>query len=117
VTHHVDDVPMRSAGSTSTEPPLSHSGPWWRSAVFYQVYPKSFADGNGDGLGDLIGLRDRLDYLQQLGVDACGSARSTRRPVLTAGTTLRTRRMSTRYSARLPTSTRWWPPRTHGGSE
>jgi alpha-glucosidase len=38
--------------------------------VFYQVYPKSFADGNGDGLGDLIGLRDRLDYLQQLGVDA-----------------------------------------------
>ena len=38
--------------------------------MFYQVYPKSFADGNGDGLGDLIGLRDRLDYLQQLGVDA-----------------------------------------------
>jgi len=70
VTHRVDDVPMRSAGSTSTEPPLSHSEPWWRSAVFYQVYPKSFADGNGDGLGDLIGLRDRLDYLQQLGVDA-----------------------------------------------
>ena len=44
--------------------------PWWRTAVFYQVYPKSFADGNGDGVGDLIGLRDRLDYLQQLGVDA-----------------------------------------------
>ena len=54
VTHHVDDVPIRSAGS-STEPPLSHSEPWWRSAVFYQIYPRSFADGNGDGIGDLIG--------------------------------------------------------------
>ena len=38
--------------------------------MFYQVYPRSFADGNGDGVGDLIGLRERLDYLQQLGVDA-----------------------------------------------
>jgi alpha-glucosidase len=43
---------------------------WWRSAVFYQVYPKSFADGNGDGIGDLIGVTQRLDYLQLLGVDA-----------------------------------------------
>ena len=70
MTHHVDDVPTLLGGSTSTEPPLACSEPWWRSAVFYQVYPKSFADGNGDGVGDLIGLRDRLDYLQQLGVDA-----------------------------------------------
>ncbi|MEO9238385.1 MAG: alpha-amylase family glycosyl hydrolase, partial [Jatrophihabitantaceae bacterium] len=43
---------------------------WWRSAVFYQIYPKSFADGNGDGIGDLIGIRNRLDYLQTLGIDA-----------------------------------------------
>ncbi|MGI8664816.1 MAG: glycoside hydrolase family 13 protein [Jatrophihabitans sp.] len=43
---------------------------WWRSAVFYQIYPKSFADGNGDGIGDLIGVRDRLDYLKMLGIDA-----------------------------------------------
>ncbi|MDQ1737317.1 MAG: alpha-glucosidase, partial [Pseudonocardiales bacterium] len=43
---------------------------WWRTAVFYQVYPKSFADGNGDGVGDLIGVKDRLDYLALLGVDA-----------------------------------------------
>jgi alpha-glucosidase len=43
---------------------------WWRDAVFYQVYPRSFADGNGDGIGDLIGLRERLDYLVALGVDS-----------------------------------------------
>ena len=43
---------------------------WWRSAVFYQIYPRSFADGNGDGIGDLIGVRNRLDYLKLLGVDA-----------------------------------------------
>jgi len=44
--------------------------PWWRSAVVYQIYPRSFADGNGDGVGDLDGLRRRLDHLAWLGVDA-----------------------------------------------
>jgi len=43
---------------------------WWRDAVVYQVYVRSFADGNGDGTGDIAGLRDRLDYLKDLGVDA-----------------------------------------------
>ncbi|GAA2792256.1 glycoside hydrolase family 13 protein [Nonomuraea dietziae] len=43
---------------------------WWRDAVVYQVYPRSFADGNGDGTGDLIGVRERLGYLSELGVDA-----------------------------------------------
>jgi alpha-glucosidase len=43
---------------------------WWKEAVFYQVYPRSFADGNGDGIGDLPGLIDRLDYLADLGIDA-----------------------------------------------
>ena len=42
---------------------------WWRDAVFYQVYPKSFQDSNGDGIGDIPGIISRLDYLQQLGVD------------------------------------------------
>ena len=46
------------------------STPWWRRAVVYQVYIRSFADGNGDGTGDITGLRSRLDYLQELGVDA-----------------------------------------------
>ena len=44
--------------------------PWWRSAVVYQVYPRSFADGNGDGIGDIAGLRARLPYLVNLGIDA-----------------------------------------------
>ncbi|WP_051426687.1 glycoside hydrolase family 13 protein [Jiangella gansuensis] len=43
---------------------------WWRSAVIYQVYVRSFADGNGDGTGDLAGVRRRLPYLKDLGVDA-----------------------------------------------
>ncbi len=43
---------------------------WWQTAAFYQIYPRSFADGNGDGIGDFAGMIDRLDYLQSLGVDA-----------------------------------------------
>jgi alpha-glucosidase len=43
---------------------------WWRTAVIYQVYPRSFADSNGDGVGDLAGIRHRLDALAELGVDA-----------------------------------------------
>jgi len=49
--------------------------PWWQSAVFYQIYPWSFQDSNGDGIGDLRGIQSRLDYLRDgtttsLGVDA-----------------------------------------------
>jgi len=44
--------------------------PWWQHAVFYELYPRSFADSNGDGIGDLNGITSRLDYLQGLGVDA-----------------------------------------------
>jgi len=43
--------------------------PWWRSGVLYQIYPRSFADSNADGIGDLPGLIDRLDHLEWLGVD------------------------------------------------
>lgn len=43
---------------------------WWKEAVFYQIYPRSFCDSNGDGIGDLPGIISRLDYLQELGVDA-----------------------------------------------
>lgn len=44
--------------------------PWWKKAVIYQIYPKSFQDSNGDGIGDLPGIISRLDYLQKLGIDA-----------------------------------------------
>ena len=43
---------------------------WWQSAVFYEIYPRSFYDTNGDGIGDLNGITAKLDYLQDLGVDA-----------------------------------------------
>ncbi len=49
---------------------LSDDPSWWRSAVIYQVYLRSFADGSGDGVGDIAGIRDRLPYLAGLGVDA-----------------------------------------------
>ena len=44
--------------------------PWWKHAVVYEIYPRSFQDSNGDGIGDLNGITSRLDYLQHLGVDA-----------------------------------------------
>ncbi len=48
----------------------TRAGQWWRDAVVYQVYVRSFADANGDGVGDLAGVLDRLPYLRDLGVDA-----------------------------------------------
>jgi alpha-glucosidase len=48
----------------------SDARPWWRDAVFYQVYVRSFADSDGDGLGDIPGIASRLRYLRDLGVDA-----------------------------------------------
>ena len=43
---------------------------WWRDGIIYQIYPRSFADSNNDGIGDLPGITDKLDYLQDLGIDA-----------------------------------------------
>ncbi len=43
---------------------------WWQQVVFYQIYPRSFADGNGDGIGDFVGMTTRLDYLRELGIGA-----------------------------------------------
>src|SRR3954463_1283055 len=44
--------------------------PWWQTCVIYQIYPRSFQDSNGDGIGDLRGIAKRLPYLTELGVDA-----------------------------------------------
>ena len=58
----------RSPDSSATAPPRGDA--WWRTAVVYQVYVRSFADSGDDGVGDLAGIRDRLGYLHLLGVDA-----------------------------------------------
>jgi alpha-glucosidase len=58
---------------TEPSPKLSPSGTqeaWWRGAAIYQIYPRSFADSNGDGVGDLRGITERLDHVASLGVDA-----------------------------------------------
>jgi alpha-glucosidase len=49
---------------------IAESQSWWRGAVIYQIYPRSFADGSGDGIGDIAGIRAHLDHLSGLGVDA-----------------------------------------------
>jgi alpha-glucosidase len=56
--------------TTQSDVPSRASDEWWRHAVIYQVYPRSFADGDGDGTGDLAGIRARLPYLASLGIDA-----------------------------------------------
>ncbi|HEX3649563.1 MAG TPA: glycoside hydrolase family 13 protein [Pseudonocardiaceae bacterium] len=60
-------------------------GAWWRDAVIYQVYVRSFADGNGDGIGDLFGVRSRLRYLVDLGVDALWLTPFYRSPMVDGG--------------------------------
>ena len=66
------DVATTSATESSVQAARSPGGDdeWWRDAVIYQVYVRSFADANGDGTGDLAGVRSRLPYLRDLGVDA-----------------------------------------------
>lgn len=63
----------------------NHNAEWWRSAVIYQVYPRSFADSNGDGIGDLPGITSRLDSLATLGIDAVWLSPFMRSPQKDAG--------------------------------
>ncbi len=57
-----------SAQQSSSSPANDHD--WWKHAVFYEIYPRSFADSNNDGVGDLRGIASKMDYLKDLGVDA-----------------------------------------------
>jgi alpha-glucosidase len=76
----IDDL---TAGTLVHTP--AASGEWWRDAVIYQVYPRSFADGDGDGIGDLPGVTAKLDHLKQLGVDAVWLSPFYRSPQKDAG--------------------------------
>ncbi|MFE9660262.1 alpha-amylase family glycosyl hydrolase [Streptomyces sp. NPDC005955] len=64
MSQHTADQPQSGTAAAATGPG------WWTEAIIYQVYPRSFADGDGDGMGDLEGVRSRLPYLRDLGVDA-----------------------------------------------
>src|SRR5690606_39603360 len=86
---------MRHHGTVTSDPVTSTPGgpgpvaagdrDWWRSAVFYQVYPRSFADSGDDGVGDLGGVRERLGYLADLGVDALWICPVMRSPMADGG--------------------------------
>ena len=81
------------------------NGPWWRRAVIYQVYVRSFADSNGDGMGDLAGVRSRLAYIHDLGVDAIWLNPFYPSPQADAGYDVADTAASTPCSALSPTST------------
>lgn len=58
---------------------------WWKESVVYQIYPKSFQDSNGDGIGDLKGIQERLPYLSELGVDVIWLSPIYRSPMIDGG--------------------------------
>ena len=61
----------KAPATQPASPPVDAEGhQWWQHAVFYEIYPRSFADSNNDGIGDLPGIDSKLDYLKKLGVDA-----------------------------------------------
>ena len=83
-------TPQTTVRSAAPSTALVHAaqapgGQWWRHAVIYQVYPRSFADGSGDGIGDLPGITARLDHLVALGVDAIWLSPFYRSPQADAG--------------------------------
>src|ERR1700744_5115912 len=63
--------PKPAPAAESKAPAVDAEGhQWWQHAVFYEIYPRSFADSNNDGIGDLPGINSKLDYLRELGVNA-----------------------------------------------
>jgi alpha-glucosidase len=74
----VNPANVKAAGPTSSGAAIvvpadsgaGSSDSWWRHAVLYEIYPRSFQDSNGDGIGDINGITSRLDYLKDLGIDA-----------------------------------------------
>jgi len=88
-------------------------GEWWREGVFYQIYPRSFQDSNGDGIGDLAGITARLDHLNDgtpgsLGIDAVWLSPFYRSPASTTNSCRANRlwsRFRTRFAVSFPATT------------
>jgi alpha-glucosidase len=66
----VAQSPTASETQATAAAPQPRQDPWWKRAVIYEIYPRSFQDSNGDGVGDMNGITSRLDYLRGLGIDA-----------------------------------------------
>lgn len=79
--------------------------PWWKQSTVYQIYPRSFYDSNGDGIGDLNGITQKLPYLQTLGVDVVWLSPIYQSPTTTTVTTFPTINPSWRNSAPWKTLT------------
>src|SRR5437763_7948520 len=79
--------------------------PWWKHAVIYEIYPRSFQDSNGDGLGDLNGITQRLDYLKELGIDPIWIAPIYPSPQVDSAMTSPITRTSIRSTVRSQIST------------
>ena len=92
------------------------AGPWWRRGVVYQIYPRSFMDANGDGVGDLRGIEQRLDHLAWLGVDALWLSPCFPSPMADFGYDVSDYCDVDPLFGRSPTSTRWSRPPTRAGS-
>src|SRR3979411_1020868 len=65
----VSSAPSQEPAAAGSRP-MKSAADWWKNAVYYELYPRSFYDTNGDGIGDLNGITAKLDYLADLGVDA-----------------------------------------------
>ncbi len=76
----IADAPADGSAETTADAPE-----WWRTAVIYQIYPRSYADGDGDGMGDLGGIRARLQHIADLGADAIWLSPFYRSPMLDGG--------------------------------
>jgi alpha-glucosidase len=66
----IGSVLLPCAALSQISAPAGSDVPWWKHAVFYEIYPRSFADSNNDGIGDLNGITSKLSYLDDLGIDA-----------------------------------------------
>ena len=89
------------------KPADTEGQPWWKHAVFYEIYPRSFMDSNGDGYGDLNGIAAKLDYLHALGVDAIWIPPCFPSPQVDFGYDVSDYENIDRPMARWPTSIAW----------
>ena len=101
-----------NAAQAPTDADRMTDADWWRQASVYQIYPRSFADSNGDGIGDLPGVTSRIGYLAGLGVDAVWLSPFYPSALADGGYDVDDYRDVDPSWAPWPTSTRWSPRRT-----